>query len=86
MLDVSSSRCARPPVQIRAWKYELKGIGEAVVPVYLLDADLPKSSEWDRKLTHYLSLFNVLVASLADQIVRRRNAQHNLQTRQEVGR
>jgi hypothetical protein len=74
MLDVSSSRCARPPVQNRAWKYELKGIGGAVVPVYLLDADLPEISEWDRKLTHYLSLFNVLVASLANQIVRRGDA------------
>jgi len=25
-----------------------------VVPVYLLDSDLPENSEWDRKLTHYL--------------------------------
>jgi starch phosphorylase len=42
------------PVQIRAWKYEVKGIGGFVVPVYLLDCDLPENTEWDRKLTHYL--------------------------------
>jgi starch phosphorylase len=42
------------PVQIRAWKYEVKGIGGATVPVYLLDCDLPENTEWDRKLTHYL--------------------------------
>jgi starch phosphorylase len=42
------------PVQIRAWKYEVKGISGFTVPVYLLDCDLPENSEWDRKLTHYL--------------------------------
>jgi starch phosphorylase len=42
------------PVQIRAWKYEVKGISGATVPVYLLDCDLPENTEWDRKLTHYL--------------------------------
>ena len=42
------------PVQIRAWKYEVKGIGGFVVPVYLLDCDLPENTEWDRKLTDYL--------------------------------
>jgi len=42
------------PVQIRAWKYEVKGIGGFVVPVYLLDTDLPENGEWDRRLTHYL--------------------------------
>src|ERR1035437_2740695 len=42
------------PVQIRAWKYEVKGIGGVVVPVYLLDCDLPENTEWDRKLTGYL--------------------------------
>ena len=42
------------PVQIRAWKYEVKGVGGFTVPVYLLDCDLPENTEWDRKLTHYL--------------------------------
>ena len=42
------------PVQVRAWKYEVKGIGGFTVPVYLLDCDLPENTEWDRKLTHYL--------------------------------
>jgi starch phosphorylase len=42
------------PVQIRAWKYEVKGVSDATVPVYLLDCDLPENTEWDRKLTHYL--------------------------------
>ena len=41
-------------VQIRAWKYEVIGLGRFKVPVYLLDADLPENSEWDRALTHYL--------------------------------
>ena len=33
---------------------EVKGIGGFVVPVQLLDCDLPEIPEWDRKLTHYL--------------------------------
>ncbi len=41
-------------VQIRAWKYEVKGIGEYQVPVYFLDADLPENSDWDRHLTDFL--------------------------------
>jgi starch phosphorylase len=41
-------------VHLRAWKYEVKGIGDFIVPVFLLDADLPENSEWDRALTHYL--------------------------------
>ncbi len=42
------------PVQLRAWKYEVKGATGSVVPVFLLDADLPENTEWDRTLTHYL--------------------------------
>jgi glycogen phosphorylase len=41
-------------VRLRAWQYEIKGARGAVVPVYLLDADLPENGEWDRTLTHYL--------------------------------
>ncbi|MFQ5732204.1 MAG: alpha-glucan family phosphorylase [Planctomycetaceae bacterium] len=41
-------------VQLRAWKFEVTGVGGHTVPVYLLDADLPENSDWDRTLTHYL--------------------------------
>lgn len=41
-------------VALRAWRYDVKGVGGHVVPVYLLDADLAENSEWDRTLTHYL--------------------------------
>jgi starch phosphorylase len=41
-------------VVIRAWRYDVRGAGGFVVPVYLLDTDLPENSAWDRELTHYL--------------------------------
>jgi starch phosphorylase len=41
-------------VQLRAWRYEVKGISEFTIPVLLLDSDLPVNSAWDRTLTHYL--------------------------------
>lgn len=41
-------------VQLRAWKYEVIGLGGFKVPVYFLDADLPENSEWDRTTTHFL--------------------------------
>ena len=41
-------------VRLRAWKYEVSGIGDFKIPVYFMDADLPENSEWDRTLTHYL--------------------------------
>jgi glycogen phosphorylase len=41
-------------VQIRAWKYEVKGIDGFTVPVYLLDTDLPENAPGDRTLTDYL--------------------------------
>ena len=41
-------------VQVRAWKYEVRGVTGFVVPVFLLDTDLPENSEWDRTLTDYL--------------------------------
>ena len=41
-------------VQLRFWKYEVKGAGGSTVPVYLLDADLPENADWDRTLTHSL--------------------------------
>ncbi|MEX0726639.1 MAG: alpha-glucan family phosphorylase [Planctomycetaceae bacterium] len=42
------------PVAIRAWRYDLTGASGFVVPVYLLDTDLPENSDGDRKLTHSL--------------------------------
>jgi starch phosphorylase len=42
------------PVQLRAWCYEVRGVGGFSVPVYFLDTDLPENAEWDRSLTHYL--------------------------------
>jgi starch phosphorylase len=41
-------------VHLRAWLYEVRGLGGFTVPVILLDADLPENSEWDRTLTHFL--------------------------------
>ena len=42
------------PVQIRAWQYDVRSTGAGVVPVFLLDTDLPENSEWDRRLTDQL--------------------------------
>ncbi len=41
-------------VYIRLWRYLIKGVTGATVPVYFLDTDLPENSEWDRTLTHFL--------------------------------
>ncbi|MBI1827431.1 MAG: alpha-glucan family phosphorylase [Planctomycetes bacterium] len=41
-------------VQIRAWKKDIVGVTGHVVPIYLLDTDLPENSDWDRTVTHYL--------------------------------
>ncbi len=41
-------------VHVRAWRYEVKGFSDFIVPVYFLDTDLPENSPWDRTLTHYL--------------------------------
>ena len=41
-------------IQLRVWQYDVVGVKGATVPVYLLDADLPENSDWDRALTHYL--------------------------------
>lgn len=39
---------------VRAWKYSVRGLGGFVVPVYLLDTDLPENSPWDREITRAL--------------------------------
>lgn len=41
-------------VHLRAWKRDVVGYDGYLVPVYLLDTDLPENTEWDRTLTHYL--------------------------------
>jgi starch phosphorylase len=41
-------------VSIRAWKYTITGITGEIVPVYLLDTNLPDNAEQDRGLTDYL--------------------------------
>jgi glycogen phosphorylase len=41
-------------VLVRAWKYTITGITGEVVPVLLLDTDLPENAEYDRGLTDSL--------------------------------
>ena len=41
-------------VILRAFKYEVVGLQDYRVPVYLLDSDLPENSDWDRHLTDQL--------------------------------
>jgi starch phosphorylase len=42
------------PVHIRAWQYDVRSTSGGIVPVYLLDSDLPENSVWDRRLTDQL--------------------------------
>jgi len=42
------------PVQLCAWKYEIRGLDGFIVPVFFLDTDLPENSPQDRTLTHFL--------------------------------
>ena len=41
-------------VHVRAWRYSVHGLSGFIVPVYLLDTDLPENSEYDRTLTDTL--------------------------------
>ncbi|MDE2485415.1 MAG: alpha-glucan family phosphorylase [candidate division NC10 bacterium] len=41
-------------VTVRAWRYLITGASGAVVPVLLLDTDLPDNDPYDRTLTDYL--------------------------------
>jgi starch phosphorylase len=41
-------------VQVRAWRYTIRGVSGREVPVYLLDTQLPENSEYDRTLTDRL--------------------------------
>src|SRR5438874_223833 len=38
-------------LELRCWKYAVKGVHGFEVPVYFLDADLPSNTEFDRNLT-----------------------------------
>jgi starch phosphorylase len=42
------------PVVVRAWRYDVVGVRGAVVPVYLLDTNLPENGDLDRRLTDHL--------------------------------
>ncbi len=41
-------------VTIRAWRYDLRGVSGALVPIYFLDTDLDENAESDRRLTDAL--------------------------------
>jgi starch phosphorylase len=41
-------------VHLRAWRYDVVGARGHVVPVYLLDSDLPENADFDRTLTDVL--------------------------------
>jgi starch phosphorylase len=41
-------------VNVRAWRYDMKGRSGHVVPIYLLDTDVDGNSGWDRGLTDHL--------------------------------
>jgi glycogen phosphorylase len=41
-------------VQVRAWRYSIRGVTGHEVPVLLLDTALPENGEWDRTLTDSL--------------------------------
>jgi glycogen phosphorylase len=41
-------------VAVRAWRYDVVGLGGFVVPVYLLDTYLDENSVWDRSITDVL--------------------------------
>ena len=41
-------------VQLRAWRYEVTGVGGHIVPVLFLDADVAENADPDRRLTDHL--------------------------------
>src|SRR5690606_33629506 len=41
-------------VALRAWRYDVRGVAGAAVPVRLLDSDLPDNGDGDRHLTDHL--------------------------------
>jgi glycogen phosphorylase len=51
---VCSLEVAGRSVQVRAWRYGIRGVRGATVPVYLLDTDVPGNDPVDRRLTDRL--------------------------------
>lgn len=45
---------AGQPVALQAWQYDVTGVDGFIVPVYLLDADVPDNSDWEKSLTDHL--------------------------------
>lgn len=41
-------------IDLRIWRYDVKGASGGVVPVYLLDSQLPSNTQWDQTLTDTL--------------------------------
>jgi starch phosphorylase len=41
-------------VHVHAWRYSIHGLSGFIVPVYLLDTDVPENSDYDRTLTDAL--------------------------------
>jgi starch phosphorylase len=41
-------------VSVRAWRYDMVGRAGHIIPIYLLDTDLPENTNWDRSLTDHL--------------------------------
>lgn len=58
LLEAVEARCAVEiegrAVDLRAWKYEVKGVNGYRVPVFFLDASLENNAEQDRSLTDHL--------------------------------
>jgi starch phosphorylase len=50
----ASVEIERRKVWMRAWRYEVKGVSNHLVPVYLLDTDLNENADGDRRLTDHL--------------------------------
>ena len=41
-------------VKIRTRYYQVKGVGEYIIPIFFLDTNIEDNSDWDRQLTKYL--------------------------------
>jgi len=54
MNPVVTFRLEGRQVQVRSWRFLVRGVSGNSVPVYLLDTDLPGNSPWDRTLTDFL--------------------------------
>jgi starch phosphorylase len=52
--ELFTVRIENREVKVRAWRYTIHGMSGFIVPVYLLDTDLPENSDWDRTLTDTL--------------------------------